>query len=437
MIKSPLISRSGIGSMMKSIFVLILVTFTVLLIGCSRITPTTEAGDTATDVSQVGEVSASASPTTEAALPSIEAPSTSLADEVYPPPLPTPQPLPTSTPLPTPTPTATLIPYPQTPPYPAGKAATLHNGNIWLIEPGKEPQQLTDFGDVAGIFGWNPEGTHLLFGRGRNTKHAEFQSDMTQLWYLDLPHNQYVQITENQVVSSAAWSPQGDKIAYSEDGHLVTIVDLQGNKLYQQDHVLLGFSWSPDGRSLAVRYYTPKMDQGNVVFAVLAIWQFEQGILQTVDDLWEVGDAFPIWSMDGQLIFFQRNYYGQDQNQLKGFLVFNLTDRTIKPLEFEDPYNIYYIGRSPHMDLILIEEFLDPTHSDLYTIDFDGNVTYLIQGLRPTWCSDGKTIIYRANSGTLQSIQIESDTYAQNIVGGDHTAVNMYITPEYYFVPTK
>lgn len=417
------------GRKMSSLFVLFLITSALPMTGCSQVQSTPETEGTAISTPLASEVpSVVASPTATAV---------SLTPEPYPPPLDTPRPKPTRTPQPTPTPTATLIPYPQTPPIPAGKAATLHNGNVWLVEPGREPQRLTDFDDVAGIFGWNPEGTCLLFGRGRNTKHSEFQSDMTQLWYLDLPHNEYVQITKSSVVSSAAWSPLGDKIAYSEDGQLISIVDLLGNKLYQQDHVLLGFTWSPDGQSLALQYYTPKMDQGNVVFAVLAIWQFEQGILQPVDNSWEVVDSRPIWSMDGQSIFFTRIYYGQDQLQPQGLLLFSLANRTIKNLEFENPFNMYYMGRSPRIDLVLMEEFRDPTHSDLYTIDFDGNVTYLGQGSKPTWCTDGKTIIYRAIGGTLVSIQIESDTINQQIVGGDQHAIGMYITPEYYYMPTK
>ena len=60
--------------------------------------------------------------------------------------------LPTLTPVVSP-------PFPETPPLPAGKAATLHNGNIWLVAPGRGPETLMDFGDVTAIFGWNRDGT--------------------------------------------------------------------------------------------------------------------------------------------------------------------------------------------------------------------------------------------------------------------------------------
>ena len=65
---------------------------------------------------------------------------------------------PHQSPLATPTSVGSV---PETPPV-QGKAATLWNGNIWLVERGREPEVLTDLGDVAAIFGWNWDGTKLL-----------------------------------------------------------------------------------------------------------------------------------------------------------------------------------------------------------------------------------------------------------------------------------
>ena len=361
---------------------------------------------------------------------------TDTPSEVYPPPFDQNPPTPvwTDTALPLPTSTVEEQPsFPDTPPSPAGRAATLFKGDVWMVEPGTEPQQLTNFGDVAGIFGWNPDGTRLLFGRGR-IAHGGYESDTTELWVVDLPNNQYVQLTSGSPASSAAWSPQGDRIAYSEVGQLITIVDLAGNKLYQQDHVLLGFSWSPDGTLLAVSYYTPEMDLGGVVFAVLAIWQFEQGVLQVVDDKWEVVDVRPVWSMDGQHILFQRYNYGQEKYKIEGLLVFDLADRAIRHIEL-DAGSAIYLSRSPRMDLVVVEIFRELNHSELFTIDFDGNYTAIGQGANPAWSADGITLVYRANDRSLQCTSLDAVATVQAMIGGDHYAVSLYIHPEFYFKP--
>lgn len=94
------------------------------------------------------------------------------AIEPYPPPFdtpPPPKPTQTDEPLPLHTPTP-LPPFPETLSYPA---AVLYAGDLWLLEPGAETQKLTELGDVSVLFGWNHDGTRLLFGRGR-WEHAEF-----------------------------------------------------------------------------------------------------------------------------------------------------------------------------------------------------------------------------------------------------------------------
>jgi hypothetical protein len=170
------------------------------------------------------------------------------------------------------------------------------------------------------------------------------------------------------------------------------------------------------------------MDHGNLVFAVLAIWQFTEGVLKPVDDELEVVDSKPVWSTDGQLILYERTYYGQEIQALRGLVIHDLVDKSNKDLRFTTDY-ITYISRSPRMDLVSVQ-----LHDEIYIIDFNGNYKKIGQGEKPTWGADGISVIYRTLDGTQNiSFVIEGATI-QTVSGGGSYAVGLYISSIFYFI---
>jgi hypothetical protein len=308
-----------------------------------------------------------------------------------------------------------------------GTAATLREGDIWLLQPDQDPEALTDFGDVAVLFGWNKDGSLLLFGRGR-VEQPEFSSDTTDLWIFDVHTRQARQFTTSAMVNSVAWSPRDDVIAYSENGDLLTVADLKGTKLHQLEHVLLGFNWSPDGSSIAVRYYTPDMvDSDGLKFTTLAVWHLPDEKLQVLSDAKTEVHSYPIWSLDGQKILFRRNFYEADQQAMSGLYVVDVVSGQMKPIG--DRISVWNLDRSPRADLVAYQ-----AGENLYVTDFEGQSKIVAPGKSFTWLLDGKTIIYRGMDDSIQMIVLDIQV-ADAASGGQCDSVSLYIQPEYFIMP--
>ncbi len=329
--------------------------------------------------------------------------------------------LPTSTPV-------VSAPFPETPPLPAGKAATLHNGNIWLVEPGREPEALTDFGDMAVIFGWNRDGTLLLFGRGR-VEQTEFVGDTTELWVFDVNARQARQLTTGSLVKSAAWSPVDDQIAYCELGDVLTVVTVDGEKLHQLEQAICTFTWSPDGLAISLPTYTPDMiDSDGLKYTVLAAWWLSNDTLQVFSDSKDEGQGWPVWSIDSKRILFVRDYYESSKQELSGLHVVDVAGGQIQRLEGKT-VSAEELTRSPRSDLVAYR--IGP---DIFVTDFEGRAKIVGQGRSLLWLSDGKTLLYRALDGKFQVATFDTQVL-ESAVGGQRPVTGLYIQPEYFFAP--
>jgi hypothetical protein len=311
-----------------------------------------------------------------------------------------------------------------------GRAATLRDGNIWLLEPDRKPEAFTDFGDVAAIFGWNYDGTMLLFGRGR-IEQPEFVGDTTELWVLDVYIRQARQLTSGNIIKTAGWSPVEDRIAYCELGDVLIVSDLDGKKYHQLERAICGYTWSPDGSAIAVETYTPDMiDSDGLKYTVLAIWELADEKLQVFSDAKDEAQYWPVWSMDGKRVFFERRYYDpKEQEQgLSGRYVFDVTSGQAKRLE-GTVISSQEISRSPRADLITYR-----IGADIYISDFDGQSEIVAQGRSPLWLPDGKTLLYHAEDGGFQTVVV-TDKVIELSVGGQQPVTSIYIQPEYFFAP--
>lgn len=357
--------------------------------------------------------------------------------EPYPPPLQTLAPTtlvsPTSPPSPPPsTPTGTTAPYPETPPLPAGQAATLHNGDIWLVEPGTQPAKLTDFGDVSLIFDWNRDGTQLLFGRGRTEQAWGYT---TELWRLDTITDQSRQMTTSGLVKSSSWSPVDDQLAYCEYDNALTIIDLNGKVLLKREQALCMFTWSPDGTAIALETYTPDMlDSDGLAHTVLGIWWLLDDRLQVFSDAKDEVHASPVWSTDGRRILFDRLIYNYSQAEVseQGLYVADVQSGHTQLVIASPSKAISGIMRSPQADLVVYS-----VGNDSYVTDFEGNSSVISQKqpsfrpIWPIWLLDGRTLLSRTQGGDFQIITTDA-TATGSVIGGWLPALSQL---EYFIRP--
>jgi hypothetical protein len=317
----------------------------------------------------------------------------------------------------------------ETPPYPAGSAATLFNGDIWLVEPGVEPQALTNLRDVSAIFGWNRDSTRLLLGRG-STRHPD-AADTTDLWLLDIQRRQTIQLTFGQTILSAAWSPVDDYVSYCDENNVLTVTTQGGELVSQIDKVLCGFTWSPDGAAIAVSTYTMEMiDNDGLQFTVLGVWWLVDDRLQVFSNARDEVQIWPIWSIDGQVIVFQRISYDPEKYDLGWWHILNVTTGETVTLG-NSLMSAEEISRSPYSDRIVFR-----LGQDIYLMDFAGRYEIIGEGSMPIWLPSGNELLIRTVDGSLQIIDTDV-VISGEITGGQRYAysVNMWREPQFFFMP--
>jgi hypothetical protein len=297
-------------------------------------------------------------------------------------------------------PTPEAAPFPKTPPAPAGLAATLHNGDIWLVAPGREPEQITTFGDVFVLFDWNWNASLLLFGRGRVLQ-PEFSGDTTQLWVVEVGTRQSQQLTNTNLVSSAAWSPVDDRFAYCDHKNVLRVVkfagpvnstellDLTGNTIGTLENILCGFNWSPDGSAIVLPTYTADMiTSDGFKYTVLGMWWLNEDRFQVFSTVKDEAHYWPMWSTDGQYVLFLRNF---SDPQLMGsrneqWNVVNVASGEIKVLE-DAPISAAEISRSCCINMVAYRVGAD-IHNGLRR-----SLLLVGQGSEISWLADGKTVL--------------------------------------------
>jgi hypothetical protein len=334
---------------------------------------------------------------------------------------------PHQSPLATPTPVGSV---PETPPV-QGKAATLWNGNIWLVERGREPEALTDLGDVAAIFGWNWNGTKLLFGRGRKQHDWEFISDTTELWVIEMTGRAMRQLTDGSNVHTAAWSPVEDRLVYCDQEAGLNVVTSEGRILYELPKGLcIRSTWSPDGTALAAAIYIgedprPSNELENAMFIVANV---SEGTTTVLTD--EGIPYAPVWSADGRHILFQRVFVTMAFGETPWYLADTITGKVTRLNNAPSFAGIDPI-RSPRGDFVAVS-----TGRDLHVMDFAGNIHFTAQGHGLLWAPDGQTIIYYDETDRFQTESLSLEVLS-NRVGGDLPApvLHDFLGWNLFFVP--
>ena len=337
-------------------------------------------------------------------------------------------------------------PFPETPPIPNVQAVTLWSGDIWLLEYGEEPVKITNFGDVSVIFGWNYAGSKLLFGRGR-VEQSDISGDTTDLWLLELGEQKFTRLTRGLMVNSAAWSPVNDRIAYTDNYHLLTIIGEKGGVLNNLEWVLAGFTWSPDGSKIALRTYPPELAEVaytglpwalGFVPSTLAIWTVENEHLQEISKSIGESQDYPVWSLNGLQIIFVRYFltFQPDAFRPSGLYVYDIQSDQISILE-DTTLKVYGLSRSPKANGIVYQ-----SGNEIYLIGFDGSArmigeSYAVlerRGYALCWLPDGMSVLYETSSGELTVLQVYKDV-EPIAYGGETESWNLNLYPAYYFRP--
>ena len=281
---------------------------------------------------------------------------------------------------PTPTPTPMAIPGQGRIVFHSERSG---NFDIWLMENGGEPVQLTDALEADVEPAWSPDGTQIVFVSARD------DPENVQLYIMNADGSEQRPLQPFEAADSWApsWSPDGQRIVYqtNRDGNFeIYVINVDGtgrtnliNDVPDPDFPDLPLpndgmpDWSPDGSKIVF-----VSDRGR---ADREIWIMDAdgGNRKQLTDN-DFDDARPRWSPDGKHILFESTRDGRRSIYImdaEGGNVRRVTDATV-----EDKYPAWSNdGRA-----VLFSSTGGGIDWELYWINVDGS------GLRRLTWSEGE-----------------------------------------------
>jgi Tol biopolymer transport system component len=182
--------------------------------------------------------------------------------------------------------------------------------SVYMMDAGgKGVRLLVENGLVDG---WSPYGNKILFTRERNGRYSDSNGDF-DLWVADLT-GRVIQLTHTPWAElSAAWSPDGSRIAVSisKDGRQeIYLMNADGTGLRKLTDNPAGAdylpAWSPDGLKIAFGGYRGG-NKDIYVVPVVNTRHRAEGLPGTGVRRLTTGpgvDTHPTWSADGRMIAF-------------------------------------------------------------------------------------------------------------------------------------
>lgn len=308
-------------------------------------------------------------------------------------------------------------------------AVMLEGGRLWQLPAEGPVTRLTAYNDVAVLYGWNFDGTKLLFGRGLYETEGGL-ANSTELWVYDLVIGEERRLVDSTKVWSAAWSPVDDRVAYCEYGETprVNVVSVNGETLVKRnEYVFSDISWSPDGSAIAISVGGPYVEDIDGRYSVLGIWWLEKNELQLITDFNQESHYYPIWLTDGTQIIFTRIIFSSEDQEKSGLYLFDTQTQLLAPFYKNTQFVVNSMVRSPRSDTLVYW-----LGYEIYVMELGSSPISIGIGSFPTWHPNGKTICYLDEQGLYQIRELDLQV-ADQIIGGGFTATTIPLGLEILF----
>lgn len=222
--------------------------------------------------------------------------------------------------------------------------------------------------------------------------------DIINLYIIDKDGTNLTQIThspEDPEIISFSWSPDSNKISFSNSGDLY-VINIDGSGLNQlTDNKTIhsgGTDWSPDGMNIVFSGYKKNDTSLADIYVIDSDGSDIINLTNSENDYY----SSPLWSPDGSKIIFS--------SRSGNLFVFDTTTSQIINITKEQDGSNNYPDWAPDGSKIVYVKYISKTKEEsmrIYTMNVDGSdVTVLtntkpgILNQRPKWSPDGKYIIF-------------------------------------------
>jgi eukaryotic-like serine/threonine-protein kinase len=211
-------------------------------------------------------------------------------------------------------------------------------------------------------------------------------------------------------VVDAAWSPNGDTVAYSTgegDVHLMQSDGTEDRRLASIGSLLTSLCWSPDGKTIRFT-----KDQ--------ALWEMSSSgsNLHRVLPTWPAGQDYGHWAQDGRFFFVSSGQiWAIDERHMffrrspdQRLPVTSGPIRWISPIPSKDGKTIFASGVTPHGELIRFDTKSRQFQPFLAGISGD-SVSFSRDGKSVAYVSYPDGILWRANGDGSSRMQLTDGTF--------------------------
>jgi len=312
--------------------------------------------------------------------------------------------------------------------FEGASAVMLEGGRLWQLPAAGSVTQLTAYSDVAVLYGWNFNGTKLLFGRGMYNTVGNFPAETTELWIYAANTNQSFRLFDSQKIMSASWSPVDDRLAFYEHGEnpVLVVTTSDGKILTKRENLFWDFTWSPDGTAIAVRYSGNELFVFGTQYTVLGLWWLEKDELQLLSNATREDHSNPVWTIDGRRIIFTR-LFGGNEAGIDGLYIVDISTHQIDLLPHSPELITFGVNRSPRSDTLVFN-----LGEDLYTMVVGQKPSLIGKGSNPIWHPNGITIFYTDKNDVEQAVALQTSVTDQ-FAGGSFGVRSIQNQPKIFF----